>query len=159
MRTFFNPLVIGSAFFIAILLLALTVGAFWWTRPDPSSAGPGTAVLNVILAPTVTPAPPTAAPQLTATPGGEIPPPPAEGEVGIGAYVQISGTGGDGLRLRSAPGLEGAILLVGAEAEVFLVKDGPQQVDGYTWWYLVGPYDNERQGWGVANFIRRVQGP
>ena len=47
----------------------------------------------------------------------------------------------------------------GAEEEIFLVADGPQQVDNYTWWYLVGPFDESRHGWAVANFLRVVQNP
>ena len=72
-------------------------------------------------------------------------------------YVQIYGTGGDGLRLRSEPGIESSILFLGYESEAFQVTDGPQLVDGYTWWYLTAPYDKERSGWAVADFLRVVQ--
>jgi hypothetical protein len=158
LRTFFTPLVIGSAFFIALLLFIATLGMLWWTRPGPSAAGPGTAVLNVIPAPTNTPVPPTAAPLASPTPGN-VPPVPVEGEIAVGTSVQIKGTAGDGLRLRSVPGLAGDVLLVGAEAEVFLVQDGPRQADGYTWWFLLGVNDPQRQGWAVSNFLQRVQQP
>jgi hypothetical protein len=73
--------------------------------------------------------------------------------------VQIIGTGGDGLRLRDQPGLDGKVLLLGSEAEVFRVQDGPREVDGYTWWYLVGPFDETRRGWAVANYLQIVQNP
>jgi len=50
-------------------------------------------------------------------------------------------------------------LLLGSEAEVFRVQDGPREVDGYTWWYLVGPFDETRRGWAVANYLQIVQNP
>ena len=73
--------------------------------------------------------------------------------------MQITGTGGDGLRLRTEPGLNADVRILGAEAEVFLVQDGPRQVDGYTWWDLVGPYDSTRRGWAVSNYLAVVQNP
>jgi hypothetical protein len=79
--------------------------------------------------------------------------------IAIGAHVQIQGTGGDGLRLRSEPGLNGEILLLGSESEVFRVADGPVDTDGYTWWHLVGPFDETRQGWAVSNYLVVVQNP
>ena len=39
--------------------------------------------------------------------------------------------------IRSAPGLNSDTVFRGEEAEVFVVKDGPQNADGYIWWYLV----------------------
>ncbi len=77
----------------------------------------------------------------------------------MGAYVQITGTAGAGLRFRETPGLQAPVLLLGAEAEVFRVEEGPQEADGYVWWYLVGPYDETRRGWAVANYLETVQAP
>ena len=79
--------------------------------------------------------------------------------IAVGAYVQISGTGGDGLRLRTDPGLDSEVRILGAESEVFQVEDGPKDVDGFTWWYLVGPYDASRRGWAVSNYLSVVQNP
>ena len=80
-------------------------------------------------------------------------------QIAINAYVQISGTGTDGLRIRSAPGLNSDTVFRGEESETFLVKDGPQQADGYTWWYVVAPYDSTRAGWAAANFLAVVPSP
>jgi hypothetical protein len=79
--------------------------------------------------------------------------------IGIGGYVQISGTEGEGLRIRSAAGLNSNTVFRGEEAEVFVVRDGPQDVDGYTWWYLVAPYDDTRAGWAAADFLAVVPAP
>jgi hypothetical protein len=71
--------------------------------------------------------------------------------------VSISGTGGDGLRLRSQPGLSSVVNFIALENEVFEVQAGPQVSDGYTWWYLVNPFDQSRVGWGAANYLRSAE--
>jgi len=81
------------------------------------------------------------------------------GTIALNTYVQITGTGGDGLRLRASPGLASDPLFFGNESEVFLVTGGPEQADGYTWWYLTAPYDQTRAGWAVASFLAFVSSP
>lgn len=160
-RWLLNPWVIGAALILGLLLLGATLGLMWYTRPGPQPPAGSTAIMQVVRAPTATPIPPTLTPtpDVTPTPSVQVPPAPEPGVIGVGAYVQISGTGGDGLRLRASPGLKSEVRLLGAEAEVFQVSEGPQEADGYTWWYLKGPYDPARQGWAVANFLTAVQGP
>jgi hypothetical protein len=79
--------------------------------------------------------------------------------LGIGVYVEISGTQGDGLRLREGPGLDNQMIFLGIEAEIFRIEDGPQVSDGYTWWYLVAPFDSSRNGWAVSNYLTIIQNP
>ncbi|MEW6180050.1 MAG: SH3 domain-containing protein [Chloroflexota bacterium] len=76
--------------------------------------------------------------------------------IGIGVYVQISGTGGDGLRLRREPGINSEVLFLGYESEVFKVVEGPREADGFTWWYLTAPYDEKRSGWAASSFLRVI---
>ena len=114
-----------------------------------------TAEFSVIKAPTAT-LTPAVSEIAQATP--TVPAPPA-GVIAKDAYVQVVGTGGTGLRLRSEPGLNSDILLLGSEAEVFLVQDGPVDMDGYIWWFLIGPFDETRQGWAVSNYLEVVQEP
>ena len=83
----------------------------------------------------------------------------AANTIGIGGYVQITGTEGQGLRIRLSAGLNAETVFRGEESEVFLVKDGPQIADGYTWWYLVAPYDETRAGWSAADFLAVVPSP
>lgn len=156
LSSIFNPWVFASAILLALALFGTIVFMLWYSRPAVESAVPVTAVLNVLSAPTATPLPPTPTSTPPATP--TIPAPPS-GEIAIGGYVQITGTGGNGLRLRSAAGLEQPMRLLGAEDEIFLVLDGPQELDGYEWWYLEGPYDASRSGWAVANYLEAIQGP
>jgi hypothetical protein len=112
---------------------ALTVIAFLpTTTPSPTS----------ILPPTTTPTP------LTVIDG-----------ISVGSYVQISGTEGDGLRMRSAPSITSTQVFLAQESELFLVKDGPKMADDYTWWYLVAPYDQARSGWAVSRYLNVVAPP
>lgn len=117
-----------------------------------------TAIVEVIPAPTLTPTlQPTSSPapadSMTQSPNGGL----SAGLIRLGDSVQIYGTQGDGLRLRAEPGLEGKILFLAYEGEIFLVKDGPQQASGYVWWYLVAPYDENVSGWAVENFLKALE--
>lgn len=151
-RNLLNPWVILSAILIALLLLAITVTLVSWSRPGPLPMEMGTAIINVIAAPTETALPVTVPPAPSPTT-----PVAATGELIIGDMVEVSGTGGDGLRLRFAPGLNSQIRLLGAEGEIFQLVDGPQQSDNYIWWYLENPEDRSRRGWAVVDFLVPVQ--
>ncbi len=157
---YLNRWTISGAIIVAFILL-LTIGIYLSrVRTDKSVSEQPTAVIAIIPAPTGTPTnSPT--PDVTGTPQVSIPPSPPPGTLGIGAFVQISGTGGDGLRLRINPGLEFEVAYLGLESEVFQVIDGPQEVDGYSWWLLESPYDDgqKRQGWAVSNYILPIQNP
>ncbi len=155
----FGPGVIIGAILFGLALFGLTIGVFWFFRPEPTPAAASTAVLNVIHAPTATIPPPTPTPTMQATATSPVPPSPQEGTLGLGTFVQISGTGGDGLRIRSEASLQGAVQALGIEAEVFEITGGPQEADGYTWWYLTAPYEEARAGWAVANYLQPIQNP
>jgi hypothetical protein len=73
-----------------------------------------------------------------------------------GDLVEVYDTEGQGLSLRSAPGITSVISEYGLEREVFVIFGGPVNADGYTWWYLVNPYDDTKQGWGVGRFLRKI---
>ena len=153
-RQLFNKWVILGALTFAGISLLITVVLLGWTSPyQPSDVGFAPAHLTVIPAPTATssiPPTPTIDPFApTAVPTG----------VAIGNYAQITGTGGEGLRIRSEPGLTGEPVFLGFDSEVFLVQDGPREVDGYVWWYLVSPYDDTRAGWAASDFLTYIPVP
>ncbi len=153
-RRTFSLWVIPAALAIGIGLFALLVAGASFLRPVPAVAKNGTAVMTVIFAPTSTPVLPTLATTPTATPGpGET----TVGGISTGIYVQISGTGGDGLRLRREPGTGADVMFMGYEAEVFKVVDGPRDADGYVWWYLTAPYDANRSGWAASNYLTVIE--
>ena len=116
----------------------------------------GTTALTVIPGATATPYVPTATPTRIPTATSDRIGAPLPGVIGIGSTVQISGTEGTGLNIRSEPGLGTAIRFVALDSEVFEVRDGPQVVDDFTWWYLVTPLDESRTGWAAADFLSLV---
>jgi hypothetical protein len=137
----------------AILIVAVLLLVFWTVLQAVFPLSPMRVAVTPVF--TVIPAPSATVPGLPTTVAGVTLTPTAVpvGELGIGAYVQINGTGGDGLRLRSGPGKDNAPLFLGMESEVFLIKDGPKQADGYNWWFLLAPYDDNRKGWAVENYL------
>jgi hypothetical protein len=149
-----NRWVIGATLVLACCLLSASLSLLWLTRSRLALTSQVTAELRVIAVPTQ-----ERLPEPSPTTGSQAVPSPLPGEIALGAYVQVVGTGGTGLRLRNEPGLGGKVLILGSEAEVFQVKDGPKRVDDYTWWYLVGPYDANRSGWAVANYLKIIQNP
>jgi hypothetical protein len=155
LRLYLNRYVILGMLVVAGTLLIVTLIFIGWTSPRFSpDVGFAPADLTMIPAPTHTPNA-TAAPAIDPLTTPTL----AAGAIGIGSYVQISDTEGEGLRIRVTPGLNSETVFRGEEAEVFLVKDGPQTADGYTWWYLVAPYDETRAGWSAADFLAVVPSP
>jgi hypothetical protein len=153
-RQLFNRWVIIGAIVFAGLLILITAISIGLTTPlQSSTVGFVPANVTVISAPTSTssaPATPTIDP---------FAPSPTPTGLAIGSYVQISGTEGQGLRIRSAPGLDSEFVFLGYDSEVFVVQEGPQTVDGYVWWYLVAPYDATRVGWAAADFLTFIPAP
>jgi hypothetical protein len=159
-RRVLDPWLILGAVGFGIALSSATLLLLWLTRSTEVPAGEGTAAITVIALPTATPlipSPTSPAPVTPTVTGLPVPPPP--GNLSVGAYVQVTGTGGDGLRLRTDPGLNSDVRMLGLEGEVFIVQEGPQEADDYSWWYLVGPFDETRRGWAVSNFLTVVQNP
>jgi hypothetical protein len=152
-----NIRVVLGALGLAGLLIVITLIAIGLTKPDSvRDLGFAPADLTVIPPPTATP---NVTPTFTPDPLIYGTPTLAPNEIGVGGYVQITGTSGDGLRLRADPGLSGASVFLGYDEEVFEVRDGPQEADGYTWWYLVAPYDETRAGWAAADFLEAIPSP
>ena len=144
-------LVLGGGLFAGLLILIN------FTRPPRAPVGAVTAALTVIpsLSGSATPA----APEIIPTDVPAATPTLAPGVIGIGAFVQVSGTDGDGLRLRQGSGLDSEMQFLGLDGELFQVADGPADADGYTWWFVVGSYDETRQGWAVVDFLEIVPNP
>lgn len=142
--------ILGTLAVAGALTLITTLSIGLMSAPEASEVGFAPADVTVIAAPTATsgaPPTPTIDPFATAT---------APAGIAIGNYVQITGTEGEGLRIRSEPGLNGNPEFLGFDSEVFLVQDGPREGDGYVWWYLVAPYDETRVGWAAADFLSYV---
>ncbi len=137
---------------LAVVLVVLIQISFPETARQPAPTQfftviPAPSLTSPVIVPSLPPGQEAATPTPTAVPAGEM---------GIGAYVQIYGTSGDGLRLRSGPSTDDPPLFLGKESEVFQIKDGPRQSGGFTWWFLVAPYDASREGWAVQNYLSVV---
>jgi len=155
MKKILNPWVIAGTIITASLLLVITFlvsGTFFTGNQEPYQGG---AVITIIPVPTA-----THTPQPTSSPPS-LPSPTVESVDGIrqGGYAQISGTEGEGLRLRIEPSLSGEIVYLGLEGEIFLVKSGPVDQDGYLWWQLEAPLNETRVGWAVSNYLQPAQSP
>ncbi|HSM71105.1 MAG TPA: hypothetical protein VK851_06150 [Anaerolineales bacterium] len=153
-RQLFNKwVIIGAVSLAGVLLLITAISIGWTSAPRSSDPGFAPAHLTMIAAPTATSSAPA-----TATVDPFAPSPVPTG-IAVGNYAQITGTQGEGLRIRSAPGLSGEPVFLGFDTEVFLVQDGPREADGYTWWYLVAPYDENRAGWAASDFLTYIPAP
>ena len=153
-RQLFNKWVIlGALIFAGLLTLSTAIAIGLTSAQQPSEVGFAPADLTVIAAPTGTSsAPPTPTIDPFASPT-------SPSGIAVGNYVQITGTEGQGLRIRAEPGLDGAFQFLAYDSEVFIVQDGPREVDGYVWWYLTAPYDETRVGWAAADFLTYVPEP
>jgi len=149
-----NPVTLATAAIILVGLVLAGLAVLFLAR-SPSPATGATPVMTMIVAPTLTPKPitPSATPSPTPTTVFFLP----EGVIGVGAYVQVSGTQGAGLRMREEPGLDGAVEFTALDSEVFLVIDGPVEEDGYQWWHLEAPYDATRNGWSAGDFLTPIE--
>ncbi len=114
-----------------------------------------TPVVTMLPAPTFTPGNPVAS--LIPTPTSTLIIFLPEGMIGVGGYVQVIGTDGAGLRMRSMPGLDGDVNFTAMDSEVFLVIGGPVEEDGYIWWNLEAPYDQSRSGWSAGDFLAPIE--
>jgi hypothetical protein len=153
-RRLLNVWVILSALALACILMILSLLGIGLPRPASEQPGFKPADLTILPGPTSTPSPvPTVDQSLLGTPTAE------SGQIAVGTYVQITGTEGVGLRMRSEPGLGSELLFLGYDSEVFQVEQGPEQADGYTWWYLVAPYDATRAGWAAADYLVAIPPP
>jgi hypothetical protein len=141
-----------------VVLLALAVCGLWavyllrgqWGQGGPTPT-------PIIWTPTVLPTPaasPTPLPTETLEPTPTVSP-----DIAIGRYVQVTDTGGYGLSLRSGPGQNYTRMDIALEGEVFVVVDGPTPSGGSEWWKIRDPENEQREWWGVGNFLEPVEHP
>jgi hypothetical protein len=151
--------VAGGFALTALLLIVIAVLTRSADLPQPTATAQLVTAPPASVAPSASPAAIT--PLALETPTATVPPPPAgAGDIQIGAYVQVTGTGSDGfLNLRAEPSLAAPVNYLAIEREVFQVQAGPRDADTFVWWYLVDPATGTRFGWAVQNFLQVVQGP
>jgi hypothetical protein len=158
------------AFVIVILVVAAVTCGMWYlvlsNRGDAVAAPAGPSPTPIFLVITATPtlgAPGEAGPNETpigptAAPTGEPTVTPTAAEptavpIEIGGQIVVIGTEGAGLAVRQGPGVDFAYLFVADDGDVYNVQDGPASADGYDWWYIVDPADEDRAGWAVSDYM------
>jgi hypothetical protein len=158
-RNLFNIKVILGGIIFAVSVFAIFVIMLWSAKANDITQPAATAILNVIKAPTATAIAPEQSPTPLTTQDSSQQPPPPSGNMAIGDYVQVNGTGGSGLRLHKSAGVASEVQYVAIDSEVFIIKDGPIEADGYVWWLLQDPYTENAAGWGVSNYLVVVKNP
>jgi hypothetical protein len=156
-RTIFDFKIFLGAFFFASLLFFGLIIFLLSTRDGESTSTIPTVVLNIMTAPPLTSTPINPTSEVIATPILNS----TETTYGfqIEDYVQVTGTEGDGLRLRVQPGLDNDVQYLASDGEVFLVKDGPREASDFIWWLLQAPIDQSVSGWAVGDFLTVIETP
>lgn len=142
---------------LGVLLVAgVLVGIAWFVfsmAVRQSTRVETTPQYNVTVIPAPTQTNTVFAPTELPTPTSEAPVILPDGAIGINVYVTVTGTQGLGLRIRAVPGTGEEINFLAMDDEVFKVVGGPEVKDGYTWWQLEAPLDENRSGWAAENYL------
>jgi hypothetical protein len=158
MKSILNRKVLIAAILIGAVLSCASVAYIALARPAASMGGQTSISAGLTIIPPTTstpkPLPPTPTP-IRPTPLASYTPGP--GQIAVGVYVQPT-TGGVGLRVHTEPRLQ-ADFFSAFDSEVFLITKGPEQADGYTWWYLTALYDAKRSGWAVQDYLAAIPKP
>lgn len=139
-----------------LLVAAVLVGISWMVFSMAVGQGEQTEVTpqyNVTVIPAPTQTNTVLAPTELPTPTSEAPVVLPDGAIGINVYVKVTGTQGLGLRIRATAGTGTEINFLAMDDEVFKVIGGPEVSDGYTWWQLEAPLDQNRSGWAAEDFL------
>lgn len=136
------------------LVVLLGVSAWWGVRalllPAASTPTPAAVWTPAALATPLPSSTPAVAPA-QATQPLMVASPAAQAEILVGQQVRVAGTDQQGIRLRSEAGTGYDTLLIVEEGVVLQVIDGPQEVDGYTWWQL--ETSDGTVGWAVQDWL------
>ncbi len=138
-------LLLFSVIIAAMLFCALGGRAMLQARP-------GTAAV-VITTPTLPPPTRTPQPTPTMTSTPKPTPSPTPGVMAIGAFVQVTSAGPQGLSFRKEPSLQGERIKDLPEGTVLRVVDGPQQADGIKWWKLQAKDNANDVGWAAGDYL------
>ena len=141
-----------------IILLVITLGG------NPAAPGKPRVIIVTALpsatAPSVAAADVTLAAAQSADPGalqlaGPLLPTvaisPTPVEIAVGRTVRVVNVADHGLNVRQGPGTDKTSNFVAHEGDTFVVTDGPQTSENFTWWQLQSNTDPAKAGWAVEN--------
>jgi hypothetical protein len=130
---------------IALSIFGLCQLSGLWNRVTPLPMPTETAVpaATATLVPTGTPTEmPTPTTEPSATPVPVLMP---------GVHAMVSGSGSLQLRLRAGPGLNQELLLTLEDGTRLELLEGPQTVDGFSWWKV--ETEDGIQGWAAGDWL------
>jgi len=139
-------LFLGIAVFLGIIMAVISSGSNPVQEPADALAQ-----LTIIPAPTLTPT----SPVVYEEPNLEVRYVSPEG-FSIGAYVTIEKTQGAGLKIRPNPGTGGETSFIAMDGDLFVIIDGPDERNGYSWWKLQGFEDKSLVGWGASDYFSLI---
>lgn len=149
--------VILSAVVIVIAVLVIIIlfrgGDDGQTAAVTGTETPAAVVEDTPVIPTFTAGPTATALSTEPAQTETAEPASAPEEIAVDVTVEVADTDGDGLNMRNGPGLNFESVELLPEGTQLDVIDGPEEVDGYTWWHVRKTSD-ETEGWVVAQFIR-----
>jgi len=76
------------------------------------------------------------------------------GVFAIGNNARVYGTGIDGLRIRTAAGLNSEVIFLIKESAQVQIQEGPVLVDGMIWWKV---QTLQGLGWTVQNYLEIIE--
>jgi hypothetical protein len=163
-------------FGVIIVIISLIGSLYLIRRPTPQEAAPQVivqtassielaALLPEATVPAVAPmSPATSTPQVPffTLLGPTLAPvylSPTPDTISIGRMVMVQNVGENGLNVRSAPGIDNALIFTARENALLEVIAGPATArnDSYTWWHVRDLFTNE-DGWAVDLYMQ-VQPP
>ena len=74
----------------------------------------------------------------------------------VGIKVEISGTGGDGLRMRESPYMDSEVLYLAHEGEDCIIVEGPQIEENLIWWKIQSLEEETKSGWSVQTYMTTI---
>ncbi len=79
--------------------------------------------------------------------------PSMTGVIALGMTIKVTGTGNEGLRMRSGAGIDQTTLFLAQEGELFKIIEGPIILDSLIWWKIEGLDDPGKSGWSVQDYM------
>jgi len=151
-----KAIIIGTAAGVAVFLLLVMIAAATRFSRATSPVQPTIVMIYPEFVNTPIPVTDVEAPAFPAngTDNGQM---AGQQVFSMGQWVQVTGTEGLGLRLRTEAGIEATIVLVALDNELFEVRGGPVDLDTGRWWFLVNPYDASQAGWADDRYLREVE--
>lgn len=154
----------GSWLWIALPVGVLgLIAALWFLVIAPAGTPPrvtATPVRTPTAGPTVTLASipmPTreAEPTAAATDAPTTAPTAMPTTIGVGARVEVTGTGASQLSVRQSASTSATRIKFVPDGTKFVVVGGPEQANGYTWWKV----DDQAGtvGWAAGQYLALVQ--